>query len=1083
MKCIRFYPILLLMLVIALATSCAPGPDSGGPGVSGGRPKVNFALGLEDADRTTRLMGHLRAIVVLMEFPDEPVDTAKYPPERLEAFMFDPAAKGLGHYVAENSGGKYTISGTVFGWYMSKRTTREINDTPGGLQYSLGRLTEEAVRRVLKEGINPAEFDNDGPDGVPRSEGSTDDDGLVDELYIIPSGGVNCGIGMMGRYADFAKRTTFIYLETGDGGFGNIGFYMHELGHHFYFAWDHYGNHWQGEYGSGCWAMMGLGCWSQRGDVPRDTVWTQPAHFTAFSKITMDWVRPRVITETTRDVRLTAMEIKPDCIEIPIPGTLEYFLIENRQPIGFEDELPGGGLLVYRCHGIRKGYFWLVQADGRADLQNGNPVGRPYPPTPEDLGDAGDPFPGSTGNRHFGPKTNPSSLTDKGMESGITVRGISPPGETMSFDVIIDADIQEGLGRTTTIRGSLNELKASNPVRRRNAAISLIEIADARAIPDLIAALGDADRKVRLHATQALDRLKAPQAVPALANLAAHGDPELAAAAVEALGRIVPDLKGGERLEALAQVTAALESGSKEVRTAGLRALARLGDPAFEDVFIDALASKDPEVQQLGAEGAGAIKSNKAVAPLIVVARDDALDEAARAAALDALGRIGYEPAAVAVHSLLGSPSFPVRAAAARALRDIHSKDSIAALIAALRDEEINRGAARHGNIRHTLKDAIRRIGPDAAPELVALVEDAAAPVEARPLAAAALADLGDPAAVDTMVRAALSIDAELEQWDLSEVLDHAERNQKLRLRNMLAEHARRLMLRNPPKGKEAEHEAARASLDLLVAAGASWLRNKDTKRRIEGAELLKYCAMKPVPNDLLAALGDPHPDVRRASAEALATLKDERALPVLIGLLDDDYYTVRHAAAWAIGELRDGRAVPALVERMGKEPDRRVYNRITHSLSQIGTPDTVAPLCAALEGPVYEARIAAARGLGRHKDPAVVDALIAALPDPDYGILINPRWANVSSPRLRVWVMRSLAEIGDQKAVKPIKAYLESDDYASRLAAVYALARLDGRKLQHIPREQRVRIASEYIEETTGRELLDFVPREYLRR
>jgi len=1085
MKRTRFCLPTLVILVIVLAASCAPRPDAGAPGVARGKPKVNFALGLEDADRTTRLMGHLRAIVVLMDFSDEPVDKAKYPRERLDAFMFDPAAKGLGHYFVENSGGKYTISGKTFGWYRSKHTAQEINNTPGGLQYALGRLTEEAVRRVLKEGIDPAEFDNDGPDGIPRSEGSTDDDGLVDELYVIPSHGVNCGIGMMGQYADFAKRTTFIYLLDGDEALGNIGFYLHEMGHHFYFAWDHYGNHWQGEYGSGCWAMMGLGCWSQRGDVPRDTVWTQPSHFTAFSKITMDWATPRVITETTRDVKLTAMELRPDCVEVPIPGTLEYFLIENRQPIGFEDQLPGGGLLIYRCHRIWKGYFWLLQADGRADLQNDPFIGRPYPPTPANLGDAGDPFPGSANNTHFGPDTNPSSRSDKGLDSGITIRAISPPGETMSFDVIIDADIQEGLRRITTIRGSLDELTAPNVVRRRNAAISLIEIADERAIPGLIKALEDADRKVRLHATRALARLKAAAAVPALAEIAAHGDPELAAAAIEALGRIAPDLKGGERLEALGQVTAALESGSREVRTAGLRALVALGDPAFEDVFITALAGTEPDMQRLGAEGAARIKSNKALGRLIVIARDESLDRDARVAAINALGRIANEAGAVGIHSLLDSPDFPVRFAAARALAEIHTKDSLPALMRALRNDQINRGAARHGDIRHTLRAAVVRIGPDAGPELLSLLEDPTVPIESRSLAGAGLSELRDPSAVDPMVQLALSIDARRKKWDASEVVDHAVRDRELRLRNDLAEFARRLVQRTPAKGKEAEHQNAQAALDLLVAAGVSWLADKDPKRRIEGIGLLQRCAAKPVPAELLDALQDHHPDVRRAAAEAIAHLKDERALPVLIELLDDPYYTVRYAAAWALGELRDGRAVSALAERMATEPDRRVYARISHTLTQIGTPETVAPLLAALKGPVYEARINAVRALAARKDPAVIDALIAALPDADYGVIINRRQLNAAynHPRLRMFVMRALAQIGDPRAAEAIRPYLESDDLACRLDAALALFKLSGADTARVRWPELLQMTNAYIEETTGRELLDYVPREYLRR
>ncbi len=1089
----RFCLLPLVVLVISLTTSCGPRKGAEDVGVPGRKPRVNFALGLQDADRMTRLLGNLRAVVVLMEFPDAPVDKEEYSPERLEAFMFDREAKGLGHFLAENSGGRYTIDGEIFGWYMSRRTAEAINDTPGGLEYALERLAEEAVRHVLnarpdgRVGINPAEFDNDGPDGVPRSEGSTDDDGLVDELYVIVSGKVHLGTGIMGQYADFARRTTFLHLENGHGGFGNgrvgrIGFYLHELGHLFYFARDHYGNHWQGEYGSGIWGMMGLGCWGQRGDIPPKNVWTRPAHFAAYHKIIMRWVEPRVITSTARDVRLTAMEIKPDCIEIPIPGTLEYFLIENRQPIGFEDELPGGGLLIYHCNRTWKGDFRLVQADGREDLERGHAVGRPYPPTTENLGDAGDPFPGSTGNTHFGPKTNPSSRTAAGLDSGVTIRGISPPGETMSFDVIIDADIHKGLERIRTIRGSLDELETPNVVRRRNAALSLVEIAhltggaDARAIPGLIEALDDADRKVKLYAARALGRLKAAQAVPALAHIAAHADPELAAAAIEALGRMAPDLTGGQRLEALAQMTAALESGSKQVRAAGLQALVGFGDPAFEQVFIEALDDKATALQRLGAEGVGRIKSNKAVTRLIVIARNEALEEETRIVALDALGQIGHEPVAVAIHSLLRAPQFPIRLAAVRALSKIKSKDSIPAFLAALGDETINNGNSRHADIRHDLKAALSRLGPDAVPALITFLKHGEAPLEGKLFAAWVLGDLGDPSAVDPIVQLALSL--ELRPDD-----DRATRDLKAHVRNGLAEQARRLVLHKPPNGKEAEQRDARASLDLLVSVGAAWLKDDDAKRRVEGAELLQRCAQRPVPAGLLAALEDSHADVRKAAAEALAQLKDERALPVLVERLDDGYYTVRNAAARALGELRDGRAVHALVERLAHEPDRRVYTAIVRALGAIGTRETITPLCTALKGPIYEARVAAAAGLGKHKDPEVVDALIATLPDPDYGVIINERWAGSSAPRLRVWAMRSLAQIGDPRAIEPIKGYLEADDVSSRLPAALALLRLSGKRTNGVPWLELIRMTSEQIEATKGRELLEFVPREYLRR
>src|SRR5690606_33219783 len=75
----------------------------------------------------------------------------------------------------------------------------------------------------------------------------------------------------------------------------------------------------------------------------------------------------------------------------------EYVLLENRQRVGSDQHLPGNGLLVWRIDpeqgelgtwnsDERRPTVGLIQADGREDLRRGLPA------------DAGDPFPGATGN-------------------------------------------------------------------------------------------------------------------------------------------------------------------------------------------------------------------------------------------------------------------------------------------------------------------------------------------------------------------------------------------------------------------------------------------------------------------------------------------------------------------------------------------------------------------------------------------------------------------------------------------------------------------------------------------------------------
>jgi hypothetical protein len=117
-------------------------------------------------------------------------------------------------------------------------------------------------------------------------------------------------------------------------------------------------------------------------------------------------------------------------------GSGEYLLLENRQRLGFDSYLYEPGLLVWHIDpftiatssgGInnnpdRMG-VWLRQADGLNELgeQNG---GR---------GDAGDPFPGLTGNTVFHAGSAPSAWTHDESAMGITLLDIAQVGQEMSF--------------------------------------------------------------------------------------------------------------------------------------------------------------------------------------------------------------------------------------------------------------------------------------------------------------------------------------------------------------------------------------------------------------------------------------------------------------------------------------------------------------------------------------------------------------------------------------------------------------------------------------------------------------------------
>src|SRR5437870_3593351 len=94
--------------------------------------------------------------------------------------------------------------------------------------------------------------------------------------------------------------------------------------------------------GAGIWDIMSLGSWT---GTPAGS---SPAHISAWSLLRLGWVTPTDVTTAQVGTAIDAVETSGKVFRLSLPGTTsEYFLIENRQPIGFDAALPGSGLLVW----------------------------------------------------------------------------------------------------------------------------------------------------------------------------------------------------------------------------------------------------------------------------------------------------------------------------------------------------------------------------------------------------------------------------------------------------------------------------------------------------------------------------------------------------------------------------------------------------------------------------------------------------------------------------------------------------------------------------------------------------------------
>jgi hypothetical protein len=142
----------------------------------------------------------------------------------------------------------------------------------------------------------------------------------------------------------------------------------------------------------------GLGPWCAMSDPLRTG---KPQHYSAWCKERLGWLEPAVIDPTVKQKLVLAPieKSRMECFKVLVrPDGSEYLLVENRRKTGFDADLPGEGLLI-----------WRVSND-RPILEESHGVEGPTGPTSH-LSSV--PYP-SPANNAFTPYTIPSSRSPKG---------------------------------------------------------------------------------------------------------------------------------------------------------------------------------------------------------------------------------------------------------------------------------------------------------------------------------------------------------------------------------------------------------------------------------------------------------------------------------------------------------------------------------------------------------------------------------------------------------------------------------------------------------------------------------------------
>ena len=384
-----------------------------------------------------------KQLVILVDFSDKP---SQIQPAFFDNLIFSETGNSVRKFYYENSYGNLDLV-TVnlpssLGWARaSQPITYYTNGAYGMGAYpnNAQKLLEDLIKMVDPV-VNFADYDNDG-------------NGYVDTVAIVHAGrgaeySGNTGDFWSLKWAIYAKRYDNVWVQDFSlepeywnspntvqpgntfPGDMTIGVFAHEFGHGFGLP-DLYSNSGKG---IGKWSVMAGGAWN-------GALGSSPAHFDAWSKTKLGFASPQIISNSPTTVNIPNAENNPIVYKLWKDNSFgkEYFLMENRQKIGYDNYLPGSGLLVYHVDdNITNGNIgatpWypgrdaskhyevaLEQADGLWEMEKNI-----------DLGDGADPFPGTLSKKSFTLTTTPNSGSYLNGESFVKIEDISDSASTMT---------------------------------------------------------------------------------------------------------------------------------------------------------------------------------------------------------------------------------------------------------------------------------------------------------------------------------------------------------------------------------------------------------------------------------------------------------------------------------------------------------------------------------------------------------------------------------------------------------------------------------------------------------------------------
>ena len=390
------------------------------------------------------IAGQQKTIVILMQYKDVRLEKS---PEDFNALFNQPnyqddGARGsVKDFYRENSYGLLDLTCDILGPFTTSQTMDYYGQNGRSDQDEHPtELFLEALKAVSSL-VNLADYD-------------TDHDGYINNIHIIFAGyGEEAGgpaEAIWSHEAIFTEPLDIGGIKIGGyscapelrgnqgSGISRIGVHCHEMGHSFG-ALDFYDTDYEtnGEYsGTGQWDLMASGSWNNDGITP--------AHFNPYVKTLFGWTDCEVLDEDMDHVVLPSASESNKVYRINTDLDGDYFLLENRLKVGFDEALPGNGLMIYHI---------LPQITERSE---DNTINATFPQTcypvcagskyvvpgkdPFSYGNVDSwlcPFPGESVSTEFTPWTVPAALSSGGGFAGVSLKNINVERDgSVSFRVL-----------------------------------------------------------------------------------------------------------------------------------------------------------------------------------------------------------------------------------------------------------------------------------------------------------------------------------------------------------------------------------------------------------------------------------------------------------------------------------------------------------------------------------------------------------------------------------------------------------------------------------------------------------------------